>query len=54
MAPKDDLTFDERDSAPLMPKCVVIDPAFIGPRDRKRIPWDRTIIYELHVGGYIK
>ena len=24
----DDLTFDERDSAPLMPKCVVVDPAF--------------------------
>src|ERR1700758_4881043 len=24
----DDLTFDERDSAPFMPKCVVVDPNF--------------------------
>ena len=23
-----DLTFDERDSAPFMPKCVVVDPNF--------------------------
>ena len=51
----DDLTFDERDSAPLMPKCVVIDPAFTWSRDRKpMVPWDRTIIYELHVKGYTK
>ena len=51
----DDLTFDERDSAPLMPKCVVIDPAFTWSRDRRpQVPWDRTIIYELHVKGYTK
>src|SRR6202166_4489008 len=24
----DDLTFDERDSAPFMPKCVIVDPDF--------------------------
>ena len=30
----DDLTFDKRDSAPLMPKCVVVDPAFTWARDR--------------------
>jgi len=24
----DDLTFDERDSAPFVPKCVVVDPDF--------------------------
>jgi isoamylase len=51
----DDLSFDERDSAPLMPKCVVIDLAFTWSRDRKpRVPWDQTIIYELHVKGYTK
>ena len=51
----DDLTFDERDSAPLMPKCVVIDPAFTWSRDRKpAVPWDRTIVYELHVKGFTK
>jgi isoamylase len=51
----DDLTFDERDSAQLMPKCVVIDPAFTWSRDRKpTVPWDRTILYELHVKGFTK
>ncbi|HTW86442.1 MAG TPA: glycogen debranching protein GlgX [Candidatus Binataceae bacterium] len=49
----DDLTFDERDSAGLMPKCVVIDPAFTWSRDRRpRVPWDQSIIYELHVKGF--
>ena len=35
----DDLTFDERDSAPFMPKCVVVDPNFDWqgePRSRAR------------------
>ncbi len=52
----DDLTFDERDSAPYVPKCTVVDPRFdwTGPRDRKNIPWDDTILYELHVRGYTK
>ncbi len=50
----DDLTFDERDSAPFVPRCVVVDPEFdwSGRRDRTKIPWDDTILYELHVGGY--
>src|ERR1700750_1286448 len=52
----DDLTFDERDSAPFLPKCTIVDPQFdwTGPRDRQRVPWDDTIIYELHVRGYTK
>jgi isoamylase len=51
----DDLTFDKRDNALLMPKCVVVDPAFTWARDRRpTIPWDRTIIYELHVKGFTK
>ena len=49
----DDLTFDERDSAPFMPKCVVIDGAFTWLRDRKpNVPWEHTIIYEAHVRGF--
>ncbi len=54
MESADDLTFDERDSAPFVPKCLVVDPIFdwAGPRDRTRIPWDDTILYELHVRGY--
>jgi isoamylase len=51
----DDLTFDERDSAPFMPKCRVIDPAFTWGDDRPpRTPWERTFLYELHVRGYTK
>ena len=51
----DDLTFDERDSAPFMPKCVVADSNFdwqmsVSPL----VPWDRTIIYETHVRGFTK
>jgi glycogen operon protein len=50
---EDDLTFDERDSAPFMPKCRVIDPAFTWGRDRSPlVPWERTILYETHVRGY--
>jgi glycogen operon protein len=47
-----DLSFDERDSAPFMPKCRVVDPAFTWGDDRRpRIPWERTLIYEAHVKG---
>src|SRR3712207_5591157 len=34
METADDLTFDERDSAPFMPKARVIDPAFTWGRER--------------------
>jgi len=53
-AKEEDLSFDERDSAQFMPKCVVVDPNFDWkgqPRSRG-IPWDRTIVYELHVKGF--
>nr|WP_114393982.1 glycogen debranching protein GlgX [Oleisolibacter albus] len=52
-SPRADLTLDRRDSAPAMPKCRVVDPAFTWGRDRPpAIPWDRTIVYETHVRGY--
>jgi glycogen operon protein len=51
----DDLTFDERDSAPFMPKCVVADANFDWEQSvSPLVPWDRTIIYETHVRGYTK
>jgi glycogen operon protein len=52
----DDLTFDERDSAPFMPKCVVVDPNFDwkGQSRTRSVPWDHTIIYEAHVKGFTK
>nr|WP_100547868.1 MULTISPECIES: glycogen debranching protein GlgX [unclassified Pseudomonas] len=50
--PSGDLSFDERDSAPFVPKCQVIDPAFTwGEQPSLRTPWDRTVIYETHLRG---
>ncbi len=43
---------DERDSAPFVPRSVVIDDAFDwGERTKRRVPWTRTVIYETHVKG---
>ena len=55
-AKDEDLSFDERDSAPFVPKCVVVDPNFDwkGQPRKGGIPWDRTIIYEAHVKGFTK
>ncbi|HEX5370547.1 MAG TPA: glycogen debranching protein GlgX [Dehalococcoidia bacterium] len=50
-----DLEFDERDSAPGMPKAVVIEGAFTWADDRApRTPWFDTVIYEAHVKGMTK
>lgn len=53
---EEDLSFDDRDSAPFMPKCVVVDPDFDwkGEPGRENVPWDHTIIYETHVKGFTK
>jgi len=51
--PKADLSFDTRDNAGNIPKCVVIDQAFTWGGDHPlRTPWDKTIIYEVHVKGF--
>ncbi len=49
-----DLSFDDRDSAPFVPKSVVVDAGFDwrGQARRNPIPWDHTIFYEAHVRGY--
>ncbi len=47
-----DLTPDRRDSAPMMPKSVVEDPAHHWGDDRHpRRPWSETVIYEAHAKG---
>lgn len=49
---REDLSFDRRDSAFVMPKCKVIDPAVTWGDDRRLgRPWAETIIYEAHVKG---
>ncbi|HEY1891476.1 MAG TPA: glycogen debranching protein GlgX [Steroidobacteraceae bacterium] len=54
MESQDDSSFDERDSAAFVPKSVVVDPNFDwkGEPARKHVPWDDTIIYEMHVKGF--
>ncbi|OYX09917.1 MAG: glycogen debranching enzyme, partial [Rhizobiales bacterium 32-66-8] len=49
-----DLSFDERDSAAFVPKCVVVDPNFDwrGEPGRIHTPWDRTLFYETHLKGF--
>jgi isoamylase len=51
--PSEDLSFDDRDSGACAPLGVVIDSAFTWGDDRSpKIPWHKTIIYELHLKGF--
>ncbi len=51
-APEADLSFDTRDSARFMPKCVVENPDFAwGPDGAPDTPVAETVIYEAHVKG---
>ena len=51
-ARRSDLSFDRRDSAPYMPKGVVVDDHFDWGDDRPpRVPWSDTVIYEAHLRG---
>jgi len=43
---------DPRDSAPDLPRSIVVDSAFTWADDEPpRTPWNRTVIYECHVKG---
>ncbi len=51
--PELDLSFDTRDSAPALPKCVVVAPSFDWGDDRAPgTAWEETLIYEMHVKGF--
>jgi glycogen operon protein len=53
--PQQDLSQEGTDSAPFMPKSVVIDPAFDWDGDQQlKTPMAQTIIYETHVKGFSK
>jgi isoamylase len=49
-----DLSFDRRDSAAFVPRSVVVDNQAPLPAGRPQVPWDRTVLYELHVRGYTR
>ena len=51
-AQRGDRTLDRRDSAPMMPKCVVEDPSYQWGDDKPpRRSWRDTVVYEAHVKG---
>jgi len=53
--PNGDLSFDTRDNAAGASLSAVIEPAFTWSGDRPpRVPWNRTVIYELHVKGFTR
>jgi isoamylase len=50
---KEDLSYNELDSAPYVPKSLVVDEGFDWKQNtHPLVPWDRTVIYETHVRGY--
>jgi isoamylase len=50
-----DLSLDDRDNADVAPLALVVDSAFTWGNDtRLNTPWEKTIIYELHVKGFTK
>lgn len=52
-AQEQDMSFDDRDSAPYAPLGMVIDTSFTWGDDRRlRTPWPKTLIYEMHVKGF--
>ena len=51
-SPRGDLSFDRRDSAAAMPKCIVTNDSFNWGDDRPpEIPWTDVVIYEAHIRG---
>jgi len=53
--PEEDQSYNELDSAPFIPKSVVIDPRYDWEGDKlPRIPYHRSVIYETHVKGFTK
>ncbi len=54
-SPDEDLSFSKEDSAPYIPKSVVIDPNFDwGDDKRPKYAYHKSIIYEAHVKGFTK
>jgi glycogen operon protein len=53
--PARDLSRNDADSAPFVPKSVVVDPRFDWAGDRLLgTPWHDTVIYEVHVKGFTR
>ena len=51
--PQGGASFDDTDSAPVMPKAVVTRPVR-GEAPPPFVPWSETVVYELHVRGFTR
>ncbi|MGL4440485.1 MAG: glycogen debranching protein GlgX, partial [Bosea sp. (in: a-proteobacteria)] len=51
--PDADLSFDDTDSAPFMPKALVFTPS-VRLTPKPITPWNRTVIYEMHLRGFTR
>ncbi len=52
---RDDLIRDDRDDAPAIPRCLIIDGDFDWEGDtHPEVPWSETVIFEMHVKGFTK
>ena len=50
--PAQDASWDDRNNAGSVPKCLVVDQAFTWSGDQLlNTPWSKTVIYEAHVKG---
>ncbi len=46
---------NDQDSAPYVPKSIVVNPYFDWGNDRRpNTPWHRTVVYETHVKGFTR
>jgi isoamylase len=53
--PQDDLLINNANSAPFVPRSIVVDDSFDWGDDRPpEVPWTDTVIYETHVRGLTK
>lgn len=50
--PAGDLSFDTRDNAAFMPKCIVPRPFSGPPQGGRKNPREESIIYEIHLRGF--
>jgi isoamylase len=51
----EDLSFNKQDSAPFVPRCIVVHPDFDWEGDKPlRIPLQQSVIYEVHVKGFTR
>ncbi len=50
---KEDLSFNRKNSAPFVPKCIVVDDdAYKWKNDKPKVAWDNVVIYETHLKGF--